>query len=200
MHRLLPLSLTALLAACGAPAPETVAAAGPPGRTNIGIHGAWTLEVHDPDGSLVERRAFHNDYADNDVLPQILTRRLTTGHWRVVLAGPQPGFQSPCNTGTGAQNCILTEAGSVNPESFPLGTTYGDSLFTLAGSATALTNGEIEQVATNLTWCDPNVAPDACAGGVDSVLFTTTSLSPPLSMQENQSVYVAVEISFATLP
>jgi hypothetical protein len=64
--------------------------AGGPGE-GIKVHGHWTIEVHQPDGTLVSRREFENALAPDvlgsgggsRLLTRVLARDLTVGRWSV---------------------------------------------------------------------------------------------------------------------
>ena len=65
---------------------ETGAAPGGGSTEGIKVHGHWTIEVRDPDGSLVSRTEFDNALSGGTSrLPKVLARVYTIGLWGVKL-------------------------------------------------------------------------------------------------------------------
>src|SRR5262249_45924576 len=101
----LALLLSSITAASGGEtplAPEQVtrpSEVAPPGASQgtIKVHGHWTIEVRNPNGTLAERREFENAYAGGDFLPRVLARSLTAlGRlYAVDLRGGAPGAGNP---------------------------------------------------------------------------------------------------------
>lgn len=196
MTRTIPALCAALvLSACAGPA-------SPPGAV-IGIEGAWTLEVRDPGGSLVERREFHNAYVDDfNLLPMVLGGERTPGIWRVSLWGANPAADNNICQNESAQwvFCDLTEGNTSNPDEFPLVLTVDTAKITLQGAATAARDGSLGTVATLLHTCNPSTDPDSCTTALSASLVTQTALSSPVAVLANQSVETTVELTFATQP
>src|SRR5262245_55405459 len=71
--------------------PDTPAEVGGPGET-VHVHGDWLLEIRDPDGSLVTRRAFRNAFVGGPALDLILSRQGVHGAWFITFTGTP----SPC--------------------------------------------------------------------------------------------------------
>jgi hypothetical protein len=69
---------------------------------SVKVHGHWAIEVHDPDGTLVEHREFENALqgAGPKILASIIARKYRPGYWYVALSGPQGG---PCSVGNSGQ-------------------------------------------------------------------------------------------------
>jgi hypothetical protein len=70
---------------------QTAAAAAPAAKGNqegIKVHGHWTIDVKNPDGTLVTHREFENGlYSDGvKLLPAILDGAVTPGSWLVLLS------------------------------------------------------------------------------------------------------------------
>ena len=59
----------------------TVEDVSPPGGPHEGIqvHGHWTIEVRNSDGTLAEKREFENAYAGNTFLAGMLARKNSVG-------------------------------------------------------------------------------------------------------------------------
>lgn len=92
----------------------------------IQIHGWWTIEVRNRDGSAAKHVEFENSLVTDGpgTLAGLLSGNLAPGPWAVVLAGIQggTGSPSPCSTGN---VCLITEAGSAIQADFapcPTGT------------------------------------------------------------------------------
>jgi hypothetical protein len=78
--------LAATLAAAQESKPE--APGGP--HEGIKVHGHWTIEVHNPDGTLANHREFENSLDANAgaaALASPLARRAVGGLWLVTLLG-----------------------------------------------------------------------------------------------------------------
>jgi hypothetical protein len=73
----------------------------------IDVHGHWTIEVRDPDGTLVERREFENalgSFGDTAII-KILGRQFTLSVWGVTISS---GDQ-PCGDDTQPAACAIFE-------------------------------------------------------------------------------------------
>ena len=73
-----------------------------PGGTEIGIKvsGHWTIEVKDPDGSLVSQHEFENGLTGGALaMTRYLARNRIVGEWQIILAdlqgAPEGGHVSP---------------------------------------------------------------------------------------------------------
>jgi hypothetical protein len=181
--------------------PPSTSAAGSDGGTNEGIevHGHWAITVREPDGSLVEKREFDNALmpSGSQNLGRILTQSKTAGRWRVVLAAP-----SAANPADRAHPCIpnscmlMQKPANDTDKPFQFRTLSASSNPTgvmLQGSFVPQKDGEIGPVNTSLGVC-PTSNPE-CVNASD--LFSSTSLTPPIGVEEGQNVAVEVEISFS---
>src|SRR5947208_12840021 len=67
-------------------------------KEGIKVHGHWTIEVRNPDGTLVTHREFENALTSDGgfALSAVLGRALTLGLWRIQLevwgAGTSPWY------------------------------------------------------------------------------------------------------------
>lgn len=176
---------------------------------SIKVHGHWTIEVRNPDGSLVTHREFENSYIQGTsgpggpgILPVILAHSFSVGLWIVELDGGLcPGSQVP-------GSCIAAEPNpAVNP--LPAGwfptltiTTHGrpDTLV-FAGNVTAQASASISSVSTSVGLCPPGTAPAACTGEggrtFTATTFTGGGSNPPISVAQGQLVQVTVVVSFS---
>ena len=173
----------------------------------IKVHGHWTIEIRDPDGTLVNRREFQNALGASGplILNSLVSGTKVPGEWRILLSGTG----GPCLvTSGGAATCGILES---TDSQAGTGTNFFDDLtvdvpitganagkFVLSGSATAAVNGDIGLVSTLLKRCVAAVAPSACIGASGSAsLFTTSGVSPAEPVQAGQQIQVTVVISFS---
>ena len=174
----------------------------------IAVHGRWTIEVRDPDGGLVERREFDNalTIAGAAALAKTIGGLRVPAEWRVTLSRLSTGGNSPC--GGAPAECIavtstmlltgpnIFETLSVSvPNSGP----NADKLV-LSGSVTALVDGVIDTVGSNILFCGPVRPPGTACGSGDGLGFSTitqASVSPAVSVVAGQQILVTVVITFS---
>ena len=197
---------------------SSVAGIGPAGSNNgssegIQVHGHWTIEVREPDGSLVSLHEFDNALTTggfgNLVLARLLSGDKAAGLWNIDLENTNPAL-NVCKNASGAKfTCELHEprGGSPGPHQFfTLGVTIPNSgadanRLVLQGTATAAVDGQINRVKTFLGTCPTSVAPQGCnintIGSFD--LFTRTILAPSdvPSILAGQQITVKVVIRFS---
>ena len=181
--------------------PGGIGNAGGPSE-GIQLHGHWTIEVRDPDGSLVRRREFDNDLSQSGtlLLAQILGRDKTVGVWEINMFFGGSG----CGASIVANSCTITELNSILTASDdvhknlqvtpPVNT--GDPLV-LSGDATATADINISRVTTEIEVCAGNIAPTTCAstGAGNRPRFTATNIGPSIPVLNGQGINVRVEIS-----
>jgi hypothetical protein len=174
-------------------------------KEGIKVHGHWTIEIRNPDGTVVTRREFENALTTGGSLglDLVLGRVFTVGNWGVVLTGDN---NSPWNTFNHygyivepndpfalgpniSKTLMLSESGGASPK------------FTLSGSITAEAAGGITQVATNQIFCAAAVnSPSDCLAFsvVDKGHSVTgTTLATPVNVSAGQIIQVTVVISFS---
>lgn len=173
-------------------------------REGIAVHGRWTIEVRDPDGTLVERREFDNALATQApaLLAELAAGSRTSGIWRIDLAGgsgnnPCAGGASPCfivETAAGGSGSTFPTLTVSVPSSGP-----NSPKLVLSGTATAQHDSQILLVRTSLGHCDPTVAPSTdCVGSNMSFSpMTAAVLSPAVSVVSGQQIQVTVVITFS---
>jgi len=190
----------------------------------IKVHGHWTIEVRNPDGTLVTHREFENSLSQSTggaLLASLLNShgQLPNGggglagvppfYWGVVLNGT-PG---PCGSGAA---CIIAQALSAakancNPfvpdsqsltAAAPAASSPNAGSFVLSGTVVATTNSSITGVGTK-ELANVAVDPSNCTvpllfGGVGVALyqFTDASISP-INVVAGQTIAVTVIISFS---
>lgn len=157
-------------------------------QEGIKVHGHWTIEVRNPDGTLVTHREFENALTPfgGQCLAFILTRHKTPGLWKIHLGGANTAIDiyepaEPAGAGAGVFKNL-----SVQGFNTPV-----DGGVKLSGSATAQMDGSIALVGTGvqLQPCD-----DPCGYGQ----FSAATLATPVNVSAGQFVQVTVRISFPT--
>ena len=183
----------------------------------IKVHGHWTIEVRNPDGTLVTRREFENALTPFGAvsLAGIFVRALIPGQWRITLEGSGPGgtADSPCITDTGSpRTCEIYEPASQLPPltyevyktlTFAPWSGYGqpDGLdpgdtpnAVLNATVIARRNGKIDRVFTDLSRNPVNANPYAF---FQFRPFTSTTISP-VEAKTGQIIQVTVTFSFTS--
>jgi hypothetical protein len=175
------------------------------GQGDIKVHGHWTIEVRDPDGTVVSHREFENSIQQGaQALTAILGHQAASGFWSVDL------YVSPNCGNVNSPACIIAEPGPplfiVPPNSTNLvaSVTNSGASLTLAGSVQAPVAMQIANVQTVLSTCLPRFSSAACtqvggpgAGQYAAFGFTSTNRATPDVVQAGQIVQVTVVISFS---
>lgn len=187
-------ALTMVVTACGGGVPEAAA----PNDT-IAVHGEWTIDIYNTDGTLDESHQFENALVEDGeaALANILARTETPEFWRIAYGyddPTQPEKVGPC----GSAYCWLTEPGngwSGGGISETLTVEVVDRAVVLQGSATASVDGWIGQVGTRLEVCN--------AGGCGAERAMTFRLvgndqGEVFQIETGQTVQIEVVISFTT--
>jgi len=163
----------------------------------IGVHGAWTIDVINPDGTVDKQIDFTNALADtgDDWIADVFAGSVTPGNWRISALAAAAG--SPC-IGLGD----VTTACSIDPPDLQVsvndaGGAFG-SVLNLTGSFVADVDGVIGQVRSANYTCASSVSPDDCTTGNFNGVTATTF--PEQAVAAGQTVQISVELSFGTLP
>jgi hypothetical protein len=183
---------------------ETASAPGSP-REGIQVHGHWTIEVTNPDGTLAERREFDNALQPDgaQVIAKVLGRENSVGGWQIDVEGEENAF---------LRNSAPFRGMIVENSSYPsLGTNVFTTLtvsvptsganvrkLVLSGTATAQRNGTINRVQTYV-YAQNSSTPPSSSYSSASFGFTSASLSP-VNLLTGQQVSVTVVISFSSPP
>ncbi len=169
------------------------------------VHGYWTIEVFNPDGSLAEHHEFENTFhaEGKQLLSLIFNRQLTLGRWSIKFSG-SPTY--PCQNEGSNDVCSICESnlpvskGSIFKNLTVAGTGVGDgSKFVLSGSATIANSTNINAVSTVVEACLNGLSPFECASSStvnQEYKMTYASVSPTIAVQAGQQVQITVEISF----
>lgn len=183
-------------------------------NTGITVHGHWTLEVRNPDGSLVRHVEFENSLdagSGTELLAGILLGNWTSSAqtWQINLNGsPNPcsfaGTPNGC-TIQAPSSCTLSapcRSNVFNNLSATSGAPSGPTILTLSGSAIAAFAAQISEVSTSNVPCLPTVAPQSCSllsgSGQLEFGFTDATNFPgsPVGVAAGQTVQATVVISF----
>ena len=196
--------VAATMAGCAAPARSPAAAPSGAPQEGIKVHGHWTIEVTNPDGTLAERREFENDLTDSgrEVLQKLLARQNSAGGWYIQL------YSSDFfNNAWGNPALIGYSPGYITESTFPgnnpyyfknLTVTLGQSqTLVLSGTATASISGIIEHVMTKLSVLSATSPPSATYPTDQGSIFTHTILTDAINLGQGQQVAVTVVISFS---
>ncbi len=175
-----------IVASCGGGVPE---AAGP--SEGIQVHGDWTIDVFNEDGSLDQHVEFSNALFPFGAaqIAAVLAGQSTSGSWEVYV---HDGLVDLCPS-TSSGDCPISPTVTVEDLQ---GDPSKESM-RLAGSTSTEVAGNIDRVYTRLGVCGSTISPDACVTlGIGS--FTTKDLSVPIAVTSGQIVQVQVDISFTS--
>ncbi len=174
--------MTMVVASCGV-APQS---SGP--TEGIAVHGDWTIEVYNEDGTLDERVEFSNAFVGEFVLSDLLVGKRTPGDWRIFFGEELESTVCPstvfgkCSIDAEAET---TQAGDVR----------------LTGSTTVEEEGLVDTVSTELDLCGSDVSPDGCRISSSGLApFTSKYLDEAdrVTVSAGQVVQVEVVISFTS--
>ncbi len=180
------------------------APAGSP-EEGIKVHGHWTIEVRNPDGSLAERREFENEYTGKWTLAKFLARQDSVGGWRIGLED-WPLYDHPFLDGSTPHAGYIVESSHTATDAFffknltvTTPTDAGDPNWcklVLSGTATAQRDGKINNVYTNVVGLAPHLPPSSSYDG-HFIPFTNTYIDIPVNLSNGQQIAVTVVISFS---
>jgi hypothetical protein len=180
----------------------------------IKVHGHWTIEVRNPDGTLVSHRELENALiqgtaSGSGAIAALLGRANTAGFWQVGLSGGAGGTANACSGGAGAFTvCYIAEpsdtgiggglgvAKTLTVSAPTSGANAGQLV--LAGAMAAPATGTITSVITNLELCAPSVPLGGCNGSNNSSSpFITSATFSSISVVAAQTIQVTVVLSFS---
>lgn len=206
--------LALVLASCGGTTPQ---ASGP--TEGIQVHGDWTIDVVNADGSVAEHRVFQNALLPSgpNAIASLFTQEVQANLWNIVLSGGDStaGYYDgePCQDTDGEGHyCRMNEQHDpFNPfgdwdSANVTATKSPENEIVLEGSHTVNGDGQIVDVSTYIGTCSNSAAgpcPTSGSGG-STFGFTRTTLIneggavAPIDVSPGQSVQVQVVISFTT--
>jgi hypothetical protein len=173
-------------------------------REGIQVHGHWTIDVRNPDGTLASHSDFENSLVSTGAAALVgsLSRASVTGLWHVFLdVSVAPG---PCNS---TQFCVIDEPTEIDsaPDSKnltlsapPSGPNAGSIV--LAGSVTVPGGGTFIAVETLVDVCAVGAATGCNRSDMLSIAptgFTNKVLTTPIAVVPGQLVQVTVALSFS---
>ena len=190
---------TSIVSAQAAEKTAPTSSGGP--QEGIKVHGHWTIEVRDPDGTLVIRREFENALtlpSGPAALAGVLGRQISVGLWRIAL------FGSPSDLCPGGI-CVLAELPDVltGPAVFKSLTvttpTSGPNTnkLVLTGSLTAANATSVQTVSTVNVACTSGTPPVAPCSTGQANPITRTFLNPVVPVAAGQQIQITVVISFS---
>lgn len=195
--------------ACGSGVNETAGSDG--SNEGIQVHGHWTLDIYNEDGSLDESHEFENALTEQGkrILGVVLAKTQVLGSWEI----RADGFSdTPCRDDHFDPDiptyCAMNETPGlqVHVKATPLEVSPLPEGFKLVGSFVADTSGTIGQVKTGTRDCERPITIERCSNAYGFLDFTAAgSESEPLldedgnpyDVAEGQQVQVTVEISFS---
>jgi hypothetical protein len=168
----------------------------------IKIHGHWTIEVRNPDGTVATHREFENSLLGNGAqfLGAILGRHNAVGAWSLSVSS---STVQPCVSAASPVQCTIAEPA--------LGATGGGNIFStlsvsvgatgsllLSGTAVAGQSGTIDTVQSADYVCANTVSPSACPPSATATFqFTQGTVNPAVNVSLGQTVAVTVTFTFS---
>jgi hypothetical protein len=196
-----------VIAAAPTCAAQTVEAASA-STGGIKVHGHWTIEVRDPDGTVVSRDEIQNAFntaSGGQFLAQMLAGTITSGAW-VVAVGSTP----ECHPGSSSfLACTIAEpsASGLSFDSHNLTATVPTTganagKLVLRGSVRAPTAMTLHSLQSMLWSCPQGTAPAACVTGAFAslTLFSGKALAMNRPVVADQVIDATVVISFTSTP
>ncbi len=176
-------------------------------REAIKVHGHWTIEVRNADGTVATHREFENSLfpkQGSGLLITILAGQNIVGAWSLDLSSTTV---QPCATSAGGTSCQIFETGDQISGGNNLFLTLsvsasGTGSLVLSGTAVAGQTGNIDTVTSRNDVCTiPSVTPATCASGTIGLsqryIFTTANINPPVNISFGQTVAVTVTFTFS---
>jgi len=187
---------------------EQAPSAGGP-HEGIKVHGHWSIEVRNPDGSVVTHREFENSLTPSGPLglARILSGTMSMGSWQIALSGADADM--PCVDVAGGEASCNIVSSTYSPGGSRLPEYFGTLTVTevegslnqvvLNGTATAGKQGDVSHVSTYILLCANTVAPSNCAvgAGLGQYPLTFTNVQSPINVATGQIIAVTVTISFS---
>lgn len=169
-----------LLAACGASGSDQGGGFG----EAIAVHGNWTIDVLNPDGTLDEHHNFQNAFTGAFALAPVLAMNKVVDGWGVLIVGDTDlcdDLFTDCrlNSDVASDEALLsvTEDGATNE-------------VVLTGTVVVDVGGNIVGVEGLLGVCNPGTNCSIFRG------FSDKTLDSPIAVTAGQAVQVEVRYSF----
>lgn len=172
--------------------------------TNEGIqvHGHWTIDVMNPDGTLASHNEFDNELYGKAELTRVLSGNTTVGIWGIQLDRQNSSELKPFTNQQGMRVAgYIMESRVVCPNYPNYFKTLSKDLdptniehILLKGTAVAAFDGEIDMVRTQLSECLATTSPVSCTSEPTGTI--TLKYITPVTVVAGQQILVEVEISF----
>jgi len=169
-------------------------------QEGLKVHGHWTIDIKNPDGTLLRRHEFQNalEPAGGLKLANFLARRSAPGLWSVYLYSPSG--TPACHPGSAA--CVLSEDRELN---FAIGALTVDvptsgpnqGRLVLTGSFNSPDGRSFFRALSGVSECAIG-SPGCLTGG--NLQFTMKDFAPIPPVQAGQIVQVTVVIFFSSGP
>jgi hypothetical protein len=175
----------------------------------IKVHGHWTFEIYNPDGSFDKKVEFENALTTvgGDFILNVLNGGIVRNYgWNITITGPTT--VGPCLDGSSSsRECFITSETGTDTSAEFHNLTHVIELFPiteliLSGSfvATNGSNASIGNVQTDILSCsNPSVRTQTdCTGSGDvknTILFTAKALNTAVTVSTGQLVQITVKIS-----
>jgi len=204
-----PPVVTALVST-STPAPVSAASANNGPNEGVKVHGYWTIDVTNPDGTLAEHRDFENALTSSGSfsLAQIMGRKGSVGEWTIIIDNTVPGsnaFQVPSVPNPSVLvPCAASIMEVYNDDDLSdfatltidvPSTGANANKLVLKGTATAQRDGSINRVRTESNVLPSDQIPHPAYGFYS--VFSGTDLANPVSLTAGQQIAVTVVISFS---
>lgn len=149
--------------------------------SEIGIRGAWTIDIRNADSSLDNHIGFNNAFVGHEILADVLSMAESVAGWNVT-AAPGGGPQI-CDTGSGGCSFSASADRDVTTDEL-----------VLTGSFVVEFDGTITQVFSNL------VAESTGSNNTFSAKDLIIEGPGAVDVEAGQTVEIEVRYSFGTLP
>jgi hypothetical protein len=183
-------------------------------QAGITVHGHWTIDVRNKDGSLASHSEFENALDPNggaSLLAGLLNGEYVSGFWYVILGG-DPG---PCALTDSNGPCSVVEASAPVPDPRFINTLHFANLvrtaprgfgerpagmLTLSGFVKVTNPSQglaVTLVQTGAVACTGDTAPRSCVAPINGFGMTSHTLATPIPVVFDQIVQVKVTLSFS---
>jgi len=195
-----------------------------PGAEGLTMHGHWTIDLINADGTIAEHRDFENSLLGPTALLQILSGQYVTGDFGITIASTGASVCSAITgdiplgscliaasstAGLGGNTCIGAAAGvcNYNLQDVVGGGNGGTGAISLSGTMPVVTAGAVTQVGTQIFVCtggsgpystvDPVGCYNQTEGGSYQYGNLTGASITPLNVTEGQTLAFTVVLTFS---
>jgi hypothetical protein len=184
-------------------------------QAGVTVHGHWTIDVRNKDGSLASHTEFENALDPDGGAPLLtgfLNGEFVPAYWWVHLSGTPA---APCAVPNGTTICSAGEPAAILDDPVRLNTSAFLNLvrtvprdfggrpvgtITLSGFV-KVTNPSpgiaVNYVSTTVSTCPGDTPPRNCTAPTDTLAMTSHLLATPIPVAPDQIVQVKVTLSFS---